>query len=309
MARRNDDDDDEDDDCGDIPPPGGVVRKPSRWDPADFAGQAQEVLDALEVTAIDEKARFELQRQISRRAFRHSVDPRRFPNDGRGDIIFALRCITESNGNADALIGPIMSAVVSLCTRHEAMAYGLKLIEAFDTIKLTEILAQLRSLDLLTEREIAEFLERAIRQRLAKILKPPKPEPVRKPSKREVREAAAARQAAANEHAITLGKRLLELRACTPNPEFGRLRNAQFNVDTQHGGQMMLVARVYGDRPDLWRASWGTLYALASPSLPVGARQKFEQRILAGGRVGLSEVRTACGKRRSGRPKAARPAA
>jgi len=57
MARRNDDDDDEDDDCGDIPPPGGVVRKPSRWNPANFAGQAQEVLDALEVTAIDEKAR------------------------------------------------------------------------------------------------------------------------------------------------------------------------------------------------------------------------------------------------------------
>jgi hypothetical protein len=69
------------------------------------------------------------------------------------------------------LIGPIVSAVL-MCMRPEWTNLGLRWIEAFDQLKLTEILQTMRSLDLFSERSIGSDLSIALKNKLFKILGP-----------------------------------------------------------------------------------------------------------------------------------------
>jgi hypothetical protein len=67
----------------------------------------------------------------------------------------------------------------------------------------------------------------------------------------------------------------------------------------------MKVARVYGERPEIWqKLSWQALVQLSSPSLPAKHREQFERRIIAGEVVKGPEIARARCKRRIGRPKA-----
>jgi hypothetical protein len=87
------------------------------------------------------------------------------------------------------------------------------------------------------------------------------------------------------------------------NREFGRLRDHQFGVDAQHAAQVMGVARLYCERPDIYRAGHVEHALCIVVAIVARAkRQAFERRAVA--RVGPSEVRAACGKLRAGRPKA-----
>jgi hypothetical protein len=103
---------------------------------------------------------------------------RYFGGDAKGQIIFVLRCIFESNGNENASIGPIVYAVSS-CLTPELTNRGLDgVIEAFDKISLVGLLERMRSLDLFREDHLGSYLATSLRNKLHRILGPAKkPEP------------------------------------------------------------------------------------------------------------------------------------
>jgi hypothetical protein len=120
---------------------------------------------------------------------------------------------------------------------------------------------------------------------------------VKAPSKKERLEADKQATAAANrkivEQKIELGRELAALRDATPNNRrFGRAVRERFNLhDAQEVGGMMRVARLYGDRPEVFsNASWHALTELASSATSEAQRHKFEARILAGKRVTGAEI-------------------
>jgi hypothetical protein len=164
--------DEDDDDLEDMPPPVGVVEKPEAWDCPAIAKQVQAVLDAVEAPPIDKETRLTLQRYLYRRnrygAMFRDDD---FGTDGRGYITLLLRTILESEGNQNALIEPIVSAVAS-SMRPIWVRRGLEWIAAFDRIPLFDILNKLRELDLFTEKEIAHHYEIGIERRLWRIFGP-----------------------------------------------------------------------------------------------------------------------------------------
>jgi hypothetical protein len=157
------------------------VEPPPAWDCKPIAKQVQAVLDAVEAPQIDRETRLTLQRYLYRRnrygaMFRDDDD---FRSDGRGYITLLLRTILESEGNQNALIEPIVSAVAS-SMRPIWVRRGLEWIAAFDQIPLLDILTKLRELDLFTEKEIAHHYEIGIERRLWRIFGPDVvPEPVK----------------------------------------------------------------------------------------------------------------------------------
>jgi hypothetical protein len=171
------DDDDEDD----LPPPPGSVEPPPAWDSKLIAKQVQAVLDAVEAPPIDKETRLTLQRYLYRRdkygaMFRDDDD---FGTDGRGYITLLLRTILESEGNQNALIEPIVSAVAS-CMRTIWIRKGVGFIAAFDQIPLLGILSKLRELDLFPENELQHHYAVGIERRLWRIFGPDVvPEPVK----------------------------------------------------------------------------------------------------------------------------------
>lgn len=166
------------------------------WESKAFAKRVQEILDALEVPQVDNAVRLYFQRSL-------------YVSDhlglgGREKIILLIRTILESEGNEDALIEPIVHAV-SFCMKKEWTDLGLAWIEAFDKIKLTEVLRTMRSLDLFAEKNLSYYLGISLRNKLWPILEPlvrkPAP-PVRakrkspKSAKRRPADQPASRMAA-----------------------------------------------------------------------------------------------------------------
>jgi antitoxin component of MazEF toxin-antitoxin module len=93
------------------------------------------------------------------------------------------------------------------------------------------------------------------------------------------------------------------------NQIFGRTVRQRFDLhDLLHVAEMMRTARLFGHRPEIYRAvGWRTLVELASQATPEEQRQEFEARILAGERVDSAEIiraRCANGRAdtRAGRP-------
>jgi hypothetical protein len=95
---------------------------------------------------------------------------------GAGQITMVLRMFLESDVNRDALIEPILSAVSWVKDRAFAK-HGLALLDVLDQIKLTELLATMRGLDVFSERSIGSYLSVAIRNKILKILESAKPRP------------------------------------------------------------------------------------------------------------------------------------
>jgi hypothetical protein len=118
MGRRKNEDDD------DIEEPGLHVTKAPGWETETVSQKVQSVLDSLEITKIDPEVRKTLQRQLYRK-------DKYLGGGGRGEITLLLRTIVESEGNQDALIESIVSAV-AMCMVPQWTNLGLAWIEAFD---------------------------------------------------------------------------------------------------------------------------------------------------------------------------------
>jgi hypothetical protein len=157
---------------------------------------------------------------------------------------------------------------------------------------LTSIPQQMRSLDLFSEKSIGLHYSIAIRNKLAAIL-----EPATKSVqvKRKQKPPRALSRVPGVEAMVALGVKLIELRSTTKsNREFGRVRNRLFDVDTMTGVRAMMVARMYGDRPEIYRRlSWKAVRDLASPTMPALVRQELEARILAGEQIAGPQIRRA----------------
>lgn len=270
-----------------------IATKPRSWETAALAKQVAQILAAVDAPPVDSKVQLALQKISHHTAM--------FGGDGPGRVTLLVRTIIESEGNHDSLIEPIVSAV-SMAMRPQWTELGLAWIEAFDQIKLTEILQTMRGLDLFGEQNLPHYLSNVLHNKLCKILEPAKPESA--PSaKREPKAPAALRRIPGIEKNITLGLELLALRsALKSNYAFGRAVRRQFDIDNQHAGEVMKVARVYGARSEIYtRLSWNALLHLASRTLPAATREALERRIVAGEHIGAPEIRRAYGALKAGK--------
>jgi hypothetical protein len=148
-----------------------VSTRPEPWDNTKTAAAVRGVLDSFEdVPAMDADVAMTLQRWMWRRD--------RFGEDGRGHITAILRIFLESDVNRDALIDPILRAV-SFAQEQRFARHGLALLDAMDTIKLTELLATMRGLDLFAEKSLSHYMSLVLRNRITKILEPLVPKPAK----------------------------------------------------------------------------------------------------------------------------------
>jgi hypothetical protein len=77
--------------------------------------------------------------------------------------------LDQDENNGDALIEPIVSAVLS-CMRPEWTGLGVRWIECFDSIPLKSVLNTLR--DLFGEHNLSEYYCVSLRRKIAAILEP-----------------------------------------------------------------------------------------------------------------------------------------
>jgi hypothetical protein len=97
---------------------------------------------------------------------------------------------------------------------------------------------------------------------------------------------------------IEIGLELLALRsAVRHNASFGRQVWRQFEIDGQHAGELLRVARSFGDRPEIYTClSWRALLMLSSPTMPRTVRQDIEARILSGQVIRNRDIRRVSGQ-------------
>jgi hypothetical protein len=226
---------------------------------------------------------------------------------GQEHIVVVLRAITEGNpANRTMLREDVIRAISDIVRAHPGWPErGGTWLEAWDSVDLVQIRHSAKASGI---RPLRFAIGAMVCLRLTEILGPsvlPKPKPVK--AKREPKAPRSHGRIPEIERNIVLGLQLLELRAKTKsNREFGRERNRLFDIDGQHAGEVMKVARAYGTRPEIYsRLSWDALVHLSSPSLPAAARVALEHGIVAGERIGASEIRAARGAlkaRRSPQP-------
>ncbi|WP_439925308.1 hypothetical protein [Nitrobacter sp. JJSN] len=266
-----------------------IATKPRSWETPALAKQVAQILAAVDAPPVDSQVRLALQRIYHR----HEM----FGGDGRGHVTLLLRTILESEGNHDALMEPIVSAV-GLAMRREWTGLGLAWIEAFDQIKLTGILQTMRGLDLFSEQTLPLYLANVLRNKLFKIFATAKPA-VKPLAKREPKPPAYLARVPGVERNVALGLEMLKLRSAIQNNRaYGRQVRRQFDVEAKLAINALKVARIYGARPEIYtRLSWNALVTLASPALPAAARAMLERRILAGERITADEIRAGFRKR------------
>jgi len=213
-----------------------------------------------------------------------------------------LRTIVESEGNQAELIADTIGAVSDLVRTHARWVnLGLAFIEAFDKISLAEVRKTAKATGVQPLRDAIMTL---LCVELEKILGPSKlpkaPKPVR--TKREPKPPRSLTRIPEIEKNIALGVGLLALRAATPgNSQFGRLARARFGVDQIQTSRAMRVARLYADRPEIYRAaSWVTLVELSSPKMSSSVRQAIEAKIVTGESVTAPQIRKARGPLKGG---------
>ena len=213
-----------------------------------------------------------------------------------------LRTILESEGNEGELIADVIGAISDLVRTHPRWVnLGLAFIEAFDAISLAQVRETAKSTGVAPLRDAIMTL---LCVELEKILGPSKlpkaPKPIR--IKREPKPPRSVTRIPEIEKNIALGVGLLALRAATPsNSRFGRQARARFDVDHLQTSWAMRVARLYAERPEIYRAaSWVTLVELSSPKMSSSVRQALEAKILAGQSVTAPQIRRARGPLKPG---------
>ena len=190
-----------------------------------------------------------------------------------------LRTVFESTNGAAALKSPILDAV-SNCLRPVWVDKGLAWIEAFDHIDLVGLHATLTDLGL------ADQLSRVLHIKLEAILGPPTVAPAAKPVKVKApnKPPASVTRVPVIEKRIQLGLRLIDLRSTAKsNNAFGTLRRKNFpDLDNQEASGLMKVAKVYGNRPEIYRnASWAILFnwlAIDAGDCPASLRDRHNRR-------------------------------
>jgi hypothetical protein len=126
----------------------------------DAAARLDRLLVALEVPPVDAAARARLARLLDRHGAPH--------------VTLLIRTITESRGNANALVEPMISAVSSVMIFcPDWPSRGLAWIEAFDQVPLLALLQTMVDLELFRPTTIGHYLFMALRNRLFKVFEPP----------------------------------------------------------------------------------------------------------------------------------------
>ena len=199
-----------------------------------------------------------------------------------GHIVLLITTITESEGNENALVEPIVSAVSDVMSRHpEWTARGGQWLEAFDRIALLDLLQSFRDLEVFTERTIAEYYARSLGRRLAKTFAEmdaslARPEPNR---------ISGARQA------IEQGLELQKQKGPHSTSPISQFAHERFGISPSECSQVMQAARVYGDR--IWlidKLSRDAVIELSARSSD-GIRDVVERRLRAGEKVGAPEIK------------------
>lgn len=236
---------------------------------------AKRLLKALDAPPVSPEALGRLQKII------------RYHGEGRATLV--IRTIIESEGNEQALVEPVISAVSLVMSRRpDWVAKGVAWIAAFDGLRLLQLVETMRGLDIFREDSIGIYLAVSIERRLSKLFEVAlAPEPV--PSAKIPLSQARIPIIAAK---IQLGLELAALRDKTPNNrKFGELVRAKHDLEAQTVSELIRVARVYGDREEITsRLSWGALVALSSSTLAMPIRLELERRVLVGERIGTTQI-------------------
>lgn len=126
------------------------------------------LLEDLEVPSIDAAARARLERLLY------------FYGSER--VTLLVRAIIESDGNENALIEPVITAVGDVMSaRPEWPERGLAWIEAFDALPLASMVEVMRELEIFKEESIGRYLGWSLQNKLARMLDPPPAPPKSKP--------------------------------------------------------------------------------------------------------------------------------
>jgi hypothetical protein len=135
----------------------------------DAAARLDRLLEALEAPPVDAAARARLAKLLDRHGAQH--------------VILLVRTIIESEGNANALVEPVISAVSSLMIFCPEWANrGLFWVEAFDHVPLLAWLQTMQDLQLFRPTSIGHYYFLSLRNRLRKVFAPPIEKPPRKAS-------------------------------------------------------------------------------------------------------------------------------
>jgi len=260
---------------------------------------ALQLFESLEITYIPSR---EAQRRGPRSTCCGLFIERLIRKHGLPHATIVLRTIVESEGNEGELIADVIGAISDLVRTHPRWVnLGLAFIEAFDQISLAQVRKTAKATGVQPLRDAIMTL---VCVELEKILGPSKlpkaPKPVR--TKREPKPPRSVTRIPEIEKNIALGVGLLALRAATPgNSQFGRLARARFGVDQIQTSRAMRVARLYADRPEIYRAaSWVTLVELSSPKMSSSVRQAIEAKIVTGESVTAPQIRKARGPLKGG---------
>jgi hypothetical protein len=207
-----------------------------------------------------------------------------------------LITIAETRGNSGNLIADIILAISDIARLHPRWAGGAGWLEAFDSIDLAEIrLFAKRTKVRPVRNAVMTLLCGKLEPVLGPSMPPKPPRPIKvKFQKPSLREADASKI----RDNIRLGVELLKLkREVRDLRKFGQLVRHHFHIDPQRAAACMRAARVFGDRDDTiaGKLTWRAVLALSARSLPADIRRGFEQRALAGERIGAPEIRRARG--------------
>jgi hypothetical protein len=231
---------------------------------------------------------------------------------GEPVMVMTLRVLTETHpNNRSQLNREVITAVHAVCRLKRWTSLGLAFLDPWDDLDLGELRRLAESFGLQkVGHPLWATLATLIITRLGPTLDPLKPVPTSAKVKREPKTPRSVTRVPEIEKAIALGIKLLELRATVKwNNEFGRLRRKLFDVETQVGVELMRIARLYGQRPEIYRRlSYQALVELTARSLPWHLRRRFEVAIMAGTKVTASQIRRARQAQATSRRPADQPA-
>lgn len=202
---------------------------------------------------------------------------------GEAHIRLLIISIVESDGNADALIEPIVSAVSDIMRRRpDWPERGSEWLEAFDRVPLVALLEVFRSLDAFTDQELEHHYMLSVGRRIGKTLAE-KDAPPAPPTSNRVSKARRA---------IEQGLELLKMKGPHSTSPITKVASDRFGLEANDCSKVMNAARVYGDR--IWlveKMSRDALFNLVSPSLPAAVREAAERRLRTGERVTAADLR------------------
>ena len=267
---------------------------------------ALQLFESLEIEYIPSS---EVRRRGPRSTCCGNVVQRLILKHGLPHAVIVLKTIVETEGNEGELIADVIHAISDLIRAHPRwVGLGGIWLEAFDQISLAQVRRTAKATGVQPLRDAIMTLLCVELDRILGPSKLPKaPKPIR--IKREPKPPRSVTRIPQIEKNIALGVGLLALRAATPsNSRFGRQARARFDVDHLQTSRAMRVARLYAERPEIYRSvSWVTLVELSSPKMSSSVRQAHEAQILAGESVTAPQIRRARGRLKGGSPKRAQP--